>query len=237
HMNLRLDPGHHQAPFIRFFGLSSETASLHACTLLLSRLEGLSKMRRIFWGAAAITVLMAQQRFDLKVREDFFVGFAGNRAALDRGMKSCEEALASDPKNAEALVWHGAGLFFLSGQSFQKGDVDKGLPLYSRGLKEMDDAVSLAPNSVGVLIPRGAGLLGATGFRPPGAQAGRLLAQGLADFEKFYETKRPYFANFPAPARGELLIGLAEAYLRAGNEDKARQYFEKLAAVGPASGH
>ena len=94
-------------------------------------------MTRIVCAIAAVTILTAQQRFDLKVREDFFVGFAGNRAALDRGMKNCEEALSSDPKNAEALVWHGAGLFFLSGQSFQKGDVDKGMALYSRGIARM----------------------------------------------------------------------------------------------------
>ena len=194
-------------------------------------------MKKVVLGIAAVTVLMAQPRFDLKVREDFFVGFAGNRAALDRGMQSCEEALASDPKNAEALVWHGAGLFFLSGQSFQKGDPNKGMELYSRGLKEMDDAVTLSPDHVGVLIPRGAGLLAATRAMPPGDPARKLLAQGLADFEKVYEIQKPYFDKLSGHARGELLMGLAEGYLRAGNEPKAREYFEKLAAVGPASGH
>jgi tetratricopeptide (TPR) repeat protein len=194
-------------------------------------------MKRLLWGAAAITALLAQQRFDLKVREDFFIGFAGNRAALERGMKSCEEALASDPKNAEALVWHGAGLFFLSGQAFQKGDPDKGVPLYTRGLKEMDDAVSIAPNNVGVLIPRGSGLLAATRVMPPGDAARKLLAQGLADFEKVYEIQKPYFEKLSSHARGELLIGLAEGYLRSGDESKAHEYFEKLAAMGPASGH
>src|SRR5437867_4117117 len=194
-------------------------------------------MKKIMCGAAAVAVLMAQQRFDLKVREDFFAGFAGNRAALDRGMKNCEEALSSDPKNAEALVWHGAGLFFLSGQSFQKGDVDKGMALYSRGIKEMDEAVSLAPDNVGVLIPRGAGLLAATRTMPPGDPARKLLARGLADFEKVYEIQKPYFDKLSGHARGELLMGLAEGYLRSGNEAKARDYFEKLAAVGPASGH
>jgi tetratricopeptide (TPR) repeat protein len=194
-------------------------------------------MKRIVWGAAAVTILMGQQRFDFKVREDFFVGFAGNRVALDRGMKNCEEALASDPTNADALVWHGAGLFFLSGQSFQKGDLDKGMALYSRGLKEMDDAVSLAPDKVSVLIPRGAGLLAATRAMPPGDASRKLLAQGLADFEKVYEIQEPYFDKLSAHARGELLIGLAEGYLRAGDEPKAREYFEKLAAMGAASGH
>ena len=194
-------------------------------------------MKRILWGAAAMTVLMAQQRFDFKVREDFFAGFAGNAAALDRAMKTCEEALTSDPKNAEALVFHGAGLFFLSGQSFQKGDSDKGMALYSRGLKEMDDGVSLAPGNVGVLIPRGSTLLTATRFMPSGDPARKLLAQGLADFEKVYEIQKPYFDTLSGHARGELLFGLAEGYLRSGADDKAREYFEKLAAIGPASGH
>ena len=52
----------------------------------------------------------AQQRFDLKVRNDFFAGFAGDKAALARGMKACEEVLAADPTNAEAMVWHGSGV-------------------------------------------------------------------------------------------------------------------------------
>jgi hypothetical protein len=37
------------------------------------------------------------------VREDFFSGFAGSSEGLERGMRKCEEVLAKDPKNAEAL--------------------------------------------------------------------------------------------------------------------------------------
>src|SRR5262245_45779758 len=101
----------------------------------------------------------AQQRFDLKVRNDFFAGLAGNQEALDRGMKACEEALAADPKNAEAMVWHGSGLYFQAGRAFQSGDQQKGMDLWTRGLKEMKTAEELAPDSIGVLIPRGAVLL------------------------------------------------------------------------------
>src|SRR2546423_5203788 len=46
-------------------------------------------------------------RFDALVREDFFAGMMGDEARLDRGMKFCEEILASNPKHAEALVWIG----------------------------------------------------------------------------------------------------------------------------------
>jgi tetratricopeptide (TPR) repeat protein len=181
--------------------------------------------------------VLSAQRFDFQVRNEFFAGFSGDAAALDRGMKICEQVLEQNPKHAEALVWHGGGLFFQSGQLFRKGDANKGMELYTRGLKEMEDAVALAPENVGVLIPRGATLLTGSRFMPPGGQAGKLLALGLADFEKVYGLQSSYFDTLSDHSRGELLFGLAEGFLRAGNETKARQYFEKLVEAGPGVGH
>src|ERR1700730_15093737 len=85
------------------------------------------------------SLMPAQDRFDFQVRHYFFAGFAGDAASLEKGMKICEDSLATDPKNAEALVWHGAGLFYASGQAFQKQDMQKGGELWARGLKEMED--------------------------------------------------------------------------------------------------
>lgn len=59
---------------------------------------------------------MSQDRFDYKGRTYFFAGFAGDAAALDKGMKICEDTLATEPKNAEALVWHGSGLTYQGSQ-------------------------------------------------------------------------------------------------------------------------
>src|ERR1700730_8741854 len=94
---------------------------------------------------AGALFLMASERFDKVVRGDFFAGFAGDKAALDRGMKACEEKLAENPKHAEAMVWHGSGLVFLAGQAFQKGDFGTGGPLWDKGMKEMDGAALLEP--------------------------------------------------------------------------------------------
>jgi tetratricopeptide (TPR) repeat protein len=195
------------------------------------------KFKLIVLSLASFSALSAQPRFDFLVRNDFFAGFSGDAAALDRGMKACEQILAQSPNHAEAMVWHGGGLFFMSGQFFRKGDPNKGMELYQRGLKEMDDAVALAPTNVGVLIPRGATLLTGSRFMPPGEQASKLLMQGLTDFEKVYDLQSSYFDTLSGHARGELLFGLAEGYLRAGNEAKAREYFEKLVAAGSAVGH
>src|SRR3989442_4226432 len=111
--------------------------------------------------------VIAQQRFDMIVRQDFFAGFAGNKEALARGMKVTEEMLAKEPNHAEAGVWHGSGLLFLSGAAFQNGDAQNGMKLWQQGLGEMEQAVRLAPNNVGVLIPPGATLITSSRLTPP----------------------------------------------------------------------
>src|SRR5579872_3925895 len=101
-------------------------------------------IRKLFaLGLALAGVLASQDRFDLKVRNYFFAGFAGDKAALEKGMQMCEEALAADPKNAQALVWHGSGLLFQAGPAFQAGDQQRGGQLWARGVKEMDQAVEI----------------------------------------------------------------------------------------------
>ena len=44
------------------------------------------------------------QRFDMKVRNDFFAGFGGDKEALERGMKFCADDIALDGHEGMALV-------------------------------------------------------------------------------------------------------------------------------------
>jgi tetratricopeptide (TPR) repeat protein len=169
----------------------------------------------------------SNERFDLKVRNDFFAGFSGNSEALARGMKACEDALAKNPKNAEALVWHGGGLLSLAASAFQSGDQQKGMELWGRGLGEMKTAVGLEPDSVGVRIPRGATLLSSSHFVPPQMAKG-LIEDGVADYQRTYDLQKSYFATLGTHPRGELLFGLAEGYSRLGDQEKAQQYFEQI---------
>jgi hypothetical protein len=168
------------------------------------------------------------QRFDLKVRQDFFAGFGGNREALMRGMQASEAALSQNPKNAEAMVWHGTGLVFQAGGAFQGGDQQKGIDLWTRGMKEMQTAVELEPDNVSVRIPRGAALLTASHFLPDEQMAKPLITDGLADYEHTYELQKPRFETLGTHPRGELLFGMAEGYSRLGEEAKARAYFELI---------
>jgi hypothetical protein len=184
---------------------------------------------------ATFSIAAGQERFDMRVRNDFFAGFTGNQEALDRAMRFCEDALTANPRNAEALVWHGAGVFFQSGKSFQAGDRAKGGELWQRGLAEMDDAVRLGPDNLGVRIPRGAVLLTAARNLPSADMARPLIALGIADFERTLEIQKAYFDTLGTHPRGELLIGLADGYARLGKDDRANAFFERIRAALPGT--
>jgi len=185
--------------------------------------------------AAAAQSAPSPQRFDMVVRNDFFAGFAGDEARLQKAMDTCEQALAENPKHPEALVWHGSGLAFKGGMAFQKGDMKSGGELWQRGVDEMNTAVALAPDNVGVRIPRGAFLLQATLNMQPG-MAKPLVETAVADYERVLELQISYFNTLGDHPKGELLFGLAEGYSRLGQPDKARQYFERLVKDAPTSG-
>jgi len=192
----------------------------HASTLLCS--------------AAAI---LTAAHFDDKVRNDYFAGIAGDKAALERAMAASEDAITNDPSvAAEAKSWHGTGLLVLSGQKFQQGDAAAGGELWARAIREMDEAGRMEPDNPAVLIPRAAAWFAASRTTPP-EMGGPILKKALADYEHVFDIQKAYFDRLGVHPRSELLFGLADGYARDGNPEKARFYFEKLAALGPQSGH
>jgi hypothetical protein len=175
--------------------------------------------------------------FDYKVRQDFFAGFSGDKVAFERAMKAAEAAIAESPNDsAEALAWHGAGLLSLSGPKFQQGDFAGGADLWTKAETEMDQAGKLDPKNPAVLIPRAAAWFAASRFTPP--QMGTpVLMKAIADYETVYEVQKSYFDKLDIHMRSELLFGLADGNARLGESAKAREWFGKLAALGPKSGH
>ena len=201
-------------------------ASLLALFFALIPQNGLARARQN--SAARPAHPREEERFDNLVRDEMFAGMAGDAAAFGRAMKRCEQALAADPKDVQALVWHGSGLVFQAGQLFRSGDFMKGKEVILRGFKEMDDAVVLAPNDIAVLIPRGASLLSYAKNSRDQERARPRLQQGLADYEKALALQSQSWNSMPVHSRGELLSGLAEGWLRAGDAAKARVYAQRI---------
>ena len=190
--------------------------------------EGFMRRLVMLFIMVVCIIAVAQERFDIKVREYFFSGYAGNSAALDKGMKICEEALSSNPKYPEAMVWHGSGLAYRSFGAFQAGDQQKGLELWRQGMQEMDAAVEMAPDNLGVRIPRGAFLLTSSRFMRDPDRARAVVQKGVSDLEKAYELQKDHLSQLGTHPRGELELGLADGYSRLGNQQKAAEWFERI---------
>jgi len=177
----------------------------------------------------------AEPRFDDQVRDAFFSGFAGVADDLRRGMAICEAALAVDPDRADALVWHGAGLFFMAGTAFRDGDRDRGLRLQSQGLSEMDRAVALAPDRTATRVPRGAALMGAARHVANPAIATPWLRTAMTDYEAVVAFQAADWLAMSEQDRGELLGALAEGWDRLGERTKSQTYLERIVAELPRS--
>lgn len=169
-------------------------------------------------------------RLDKVVRNDFFAGMMGDKAKLDRGMKFCEDILASDSKHPEALVWHGGGLLTRAENAYRAGEPSLGDKLWEMGLREMNTAVTLQPNNMAVLIGRSATIVGVaqSGWDASDANSRALLESALRDYEKVYEWQKPAFDKLSNHSRGELLFGLASGWSILGHHEKARYFLSRI---------
>jgi tetratricopeptide (TPR) repeat protein len=200
-------------------------------------------MKKVFWSAIALLFMAAiilgqaqqtEQRFDNLVRDDFFAGMGGDNERFERAMKTCEEALAKDPKNASAMVWHGAGVYVRSGIAFRKGDYATGRYLNARGIKEMADAVALNPDSVQTRIPRAAIFLSSARYVDSDISK-PLVETAVGDYEKVLQIEAKYFDTIGTHGRGETLGGLADGYRRLGNYEKSRALLERMVKELPGT--
>ncbi|HYP09503.1 MAG TPA: hypothetical protein VER03_24980 [Bryobacteraceae bacterium] len=185
-------------------------------------------MKKCLLMIVAAVSLFAESRLDKTVVGEFFAGLRGDNDAMARAMKTTETILATNPKHAEALVWHGIGLLSQSRQSPE---------LFARAQKEMEEAGQLEPDNIGVRIPRGATYMGAgRQFAERSPEMGRAwIAKGLADYQHVYEMRRNHLATMGEHPAGELLLGIADANSRLGNMDRAAEFFDRITTQLPNS--
>ena len=175
------------------------------------------------------------ERFDERIRDLFFSGFAGNADALQRGMAIVEDALEADPDHPQVLVWQAAGWLFQSGLEFRKGDPGRGMTLFRKSVAQFSRAASLAPDDVGVLIPRASSFLRTARFVSHASTRIMLLETAVSDYLKVLELQKPYFGFLSRHSRGELLGGISDALWLLERRDRARVYLRRMISELPGS--
>jgi tetratricopeptide (TPR) repeat protein len=196
--------------------------------------------RWMLWFAAvafgySLGELTAGERFDHLVRNDFFAGFAGDSEALARGLKKTEAVLAAEPNHAEALVWHGAGLYYRGGEMMSEGKREAAMPLIGQATGMMDRAVALAPEHIGVRIPRGSVYFASARNMQPSDYRTAILRKGVADYEKALDLQKDHLAQLSTHSKGELYKGLGDAYARLGEKQKAEAFFRRIIEEMPGT--
>ena len=181
--------------------------------------------------AAALVYGQAKPvRFDFRVRNDLFAGFAGDQAALKRGIETCEQVLENDPNHAEALVWLGSANVFLAGQEFQKGNPQAGSALSQKGITQMDRAVELESRNIGVRIPRGATLMSMAGNLPDSPFRQGVLERARSDYQLAFDLQQDRLDKLGVHPLGELLQGLGNLHSLLGKTEEAERYYKMIEA-------
>ena len=181
-------------------------------------------------------VALAQEPFAKRVAADFREGLSGDEAALARAMKNCEDELATNPKHAEAMVWHGSATLSLAGRMFRRGDFARGAEAWQAGKKEMDAAVALEPENPAVLTVRGATMLEASKHFPGAEEARAMLEKGIADYEKA-TSMTTFFESLPPEGRGRLLVALADGWSRMGDTARSKVLYERVLSVAKGTSY
>jgi hypothetical protein len=174
--------------------------------------------------------LLAQGLEEIRtVGADMLGALSGDMERFERGMRTLESLLATNPGDPRLKVLHGTGVFARAGAAFQKGDVPNAMKLWQSSLDEMAQAVEMAPNDVFVRARRGVVLVSASRAMPE-AMAAPLTRLAVEDFGRVLEIreKEQTLAQRSVHQRGELLTGLADGWNRLGDPDKARGYFERI---------
>ena len=180
----------------------------------------------------SVMLLAAESSFDYsKVQQDVFAGLlGGNVEALQRAIDACETALAANPKNSDALVWHGIAMIAQTRQH-----PEQGAALIAQGFAEMDRAAAMDPDDLGVRIPRGAVSMSMARTLPESQMRLELLERGRVDFQHAFDMQSAAgrLDKIGTHPLGELLQGLGDVYSRLGKPEEARKYYQMLQAKLP----
>ncbi len=183
------------------------------------------------FGASQITFAQDKQnnlKLGAELEKDFQAGAAGDQIALVRALQTADKILAANPKDAETLVWRGAGGLSQAGKELQNGNFAEGGELWQKALENMKSAVELEPRNVSIRMIRGAALLSAAKHYPAPDVARNLRETAAADYEQVLTVTGEKFKTMPEKQRQQVLCNLADVYDKIGDKIKTRVFYQRI---------
>jgi tetratricopeptide (TPR) repeat protein len=183
------------------------------------------------FGAAQIAFAQDKQndlKFSAELEKDFQAGTAGDQIALVRALQTADKILAVNPKDAETLVWRGAGWLAQAGKAFQSGNFAEGGELWQKALENMKSAVEHEPRNVSIRMIRGAALLSAAKQFPSPDVARNLRETAAVDYEQVLTVTAEKFKTMPEKQQQQILYSLADAYDKLGDKIKTRVFYQRF---------
>jgi tetratricopeptide (TPR) repeat protein len=173
--------------------------------------------------------------FDRQVMVDFGKAAQGDEAARQRMLEACDRAIKAEGDNAEAIAWRGAARMFEAGTASEAGDFMAAMNHVNAALADLNKARELEPANPGVRVVAARMLLNLAKNHPIESMAKSYATQGIEDASAGLESLHENWDKQPSEVKGELLLGVAQAYDALGKPTMARDWFNRVIGAVPGT--
>lgn len=173
--------------------------------------------------------------FEREVLADFVKAAQGDAQARQRLMATCDRAIEADAQHAEAIAWRGAARMFQASEASSSGDFRAAMNHTNASLADLNKARKLEPENPGVRMVAANMLLSLAKYHPIENMAKGYAKQGIEDASVALSKLYDNWGNQPAEVKGELMLGVADAYAKLGEATKARDWFNRVIGAVPGT--
>lgn len=177
-------------------------------------------------------------RISTWVREDIFAGFMGNdMERFATGMKKLDDALARNPRAADAICWKGGGELWLAARAHEAGRTAEFETLYAKALATLEEGRKAGEGTpyIGAVHAITGASWTVSADRLPARLRREAWANVRAHYTALLDVQKAYFEKLPPHPKGEVLAGLAQASQRLGEEDDLQRRLNDVIEQLPGS--
>lgn len=173
--------------------------------------------------------------FDRHIIVDYVRAVTGNAEARQRVLNACEAALDEDPGNAEALAWRGATSMLEAGEASEAGNFMRAMQVVNTATGDLSRAREMAPDNPAVRLVIGQTLTNLAMNHPMDATARQYAKQAIEDVQAGLAPLHAAWGGQPAAVKGQALLDIARSYVKLGQSNTARDWYNRVIGAVPGT--